>query len=119
MLNSDGDLSVNEYGDISLTDSVKQAVRIRLQWFLNEWRFAPQFGIPYFEEILVKNPNMLRFRSIIRDAAESVEEVREARNVEIALDASNRSVRVSVDIVIGEEMYREEVSVHGSLRSYA
>ena len=40
LLTLDGDLSVSERGDIALTDGVRQSVRIRLQWFLGEWRFA-------------------------------------------------------------------------------
>ena len=33
-----GDLELSAAGDISATDSIMQAVRIRLLWFFGEWR---------------------------------------------------------------------------------
>jgi len=112
LLTPDGDLNINEWGDISLTDSVRQAVRVRLQWFFNEWRFAPQFGVPYFEDILIKNPDLERVRQIIRDEALSVDEVQDARNITIRVDRPARSALVTLEIVVAEEIYREEVLIY-------
>ncbi|MDR1558710.1 MAG: hypothetical protein LBS84_03235 [Clostridiales bacterium] len=112
LLDAEGDLKISEWGDISLTDSVRQAVRIRLLWFFNEWRFAPQYGIPYYEEILVKNPNLERIKSIIKTEAMSVDEVSAVRNVAITWDKSSRNALVAFDIVIDERTYREEVLIN-------
>ena len=112
LLTHDGDLSIGDSGDVSLTESVRQAVRIRLLWFLGEWRFAPKFGMPYFEEILVKNPNIERLRRAVRDEVLSVTEVDDVRNVAISADPLTRSAKVTLDIVVGEETYREEVAVN-------
>lgn len=38
LLDRDSDLSVTENGDICLTDSIRQAIFIRLRWFLGEWK---------------------------------------------------------------------------------
>ena len=84
LLTRDGDLHIDEWGDIKLTDSVRQAVRIRLQWFFNEWRFAPEYGVPYFEDVFIKNPDLLRIRRIVRDEAMSVEGVLEARDCRLS-----------------------------------
>jgi hypothetical protein len=108
----DGDLLVDEFGDIKLTDSVRQAVRIRLLWFFAEWRFAPRFGVPYFEEILIKNPNLARIRGIIITEAESVDEVTEARNVRFEVNKASRNARITLDIVVGERTYTEEVMIY-------
>ena len=59
LLDSGGDLKVSETGDISLTESVRQAIRIRLLWFLGEWRLGPLLGLDYWGTILVKNPRLL------------------------------------------------------------
>ena len=67
LLTADGGLAIGETGDISITDSVRQAIRVRLRWFFQEWRLGPEIGIPYYEEILVKNPNNLRIKQSIRD----------------------------------------------------
>jgi hypothetical protein len=76
LLTRDGDLYINPAtGDIEITDSVEQAIRIRLLWFFQEWRLGPGHGIPYWEEILIKNPNKLRIRQLFREAIMSVAEV--------------------------------------------
>ena len=112
LLTPDGDLLINEQGDIQLTDSVRQAVRIRLQWFFNEWRFAPPFGVPYFEEILIKKPDIERIRAIVRDEVVSVDEVLDAQNIRITVDKPARSAVITLDIVTAEETYREEVLIY-------
>jgi hypothetical protein len=47
---------MSETADISVGHSIRQDVKILLQCFLAEWRFAPGLGFPYFEEVFVKNP---------------------------------------------------------------
>jgi len=111
LLTRDGDLNINEWGDISLTESIRQAVRIRLLWFFQEWRFAPGLGVPYWEEILIKNPNITRIRRIIRDEAMSVDGVQDVRNIVIDINANTRNARFSFDLIISDETYREEVDI--------
>ena len=111
LLTPDGDLAVSEFGDISLTDSVRQAVRIRLMWFLAEWRFAPMFGVPYFEEILVKNPNAERLRGIIRDKAMTVDGVLDVRNISVAIDKPSRKAVVRFEFVTTEGAFLEELTI--------
>ena len=49
-LTEDGDLYITEDGDVQFTDSVLQAIKIRLKWFLGEWRINTDYGMPYFDE---------------------------------------------------------------------
>jgi len=111
LLAPDGDLNICERGDICLTESVRQAVRVRLQWFFAEWRFWPDTGVPYFEDILIKDPDLQRIRRIVRDEAMSVDEVIEARDITIAIDAPARQALIRLLLVVGEETYREEVTI--------
>ena len=111
LLTPDGDLHITETGDISLTDSVRQAVRIRLLWFFDEWRFWPATGVPYYEEILVKNPNLDRIRRIVRDEAMSVDEVLDVKNIKIDLDKPARKAKITFEVVTAEETYREELMI--------
>jgi len=111
LLTPDGDLRIDEWGDIALTESVRQAVRIRLLWFFQEWRFAPDFGVPYFEEVFVKNPNITRIRAIIRREVLSVRDVTDVKNIEIDVNSQTRHARITFDALIGEETYREELNV--------
>jgi hypothetical protein len=81
-------------------------------WFFNEWRFAPPFGVPYFEEILIKNPDIERIRRIVRDEVLSVDDVLDAQNIRITVNAPARSAVIALDIVTAEETYREEVLIY-------
>jgi hypothetical protein len=111
LLTGDGDLKVGENGDIALTDSVRQAIKIRLLWFLREWRFAPDYGVPYYEEILVKNPNLERIRRIIKNEILSVEEAGSVKSVTIAYDKSSRVAGISFIAVVNGEELRDEVKI--------
>lgn len=111
LLTADGDLAIGETGDISITDSVRQAIRVRLRWFFQEWRLGPEIGIPYYEEILVKNPNNLRIKQIIRDEILTVEEVDDVRNIVLAVDPKERTAVVSFTVAVGDEILREEVLI--------
>ena len=111
LLTSDGDLSVTEWGDIVLTESVRQAIRIRLLWFFGEWRFAPDIGIPYWEEFFVKNPNLSRIRRIVRNEVLSVREVNDVREIQIDIVNQTRAATISFVAATNEETFREEVGI--------
>ena len=113
LLTESNDLAVDEHGDISLTDSVRQAARIRLQWFLAENRLMPEFGMPYFEEIFIKGPNLDRVRSLIRDKVMSVAEVIDVRNIVITVDKTTRTARVALEIATDEDSFRLEELIYG------
>lgn len=61
-LDKNGDIDVSAVGDIFITESVRQAVLIRLRWFFGEWRLGPEMGFKWFEEVFVKNPNLVKIR---------------------------------------------------------
>ena len=111
LLTPEGDLNITESGDIRLTESVRQAVRIRLLWFFAEWRFAPRLGVPYFEDVLVKNPNIARIRAHVRREVLGVREVRDIRNLRVDVDAGSRRAVISFAAVTDRETYMEEVEI--------
>ena len=84
MLDKAGDIKVSAVGDISLTESVRQAVLIRLRWIYQEWRLGPTMGFPWFEEVFVKNPNTVKIRQLIRDEIMQVEGVTASPATELA-----------------------------------
>ena len=110
-LDANWDLELSAAGDISKTDSIVQAVRIRLLWFFKEWRLGPGHGVPYFEEILVKNPNEAKVRHLIREIVMSVERVTNVLGVGIAVDKKTRQATIAVSFATDEDTYKEEVKV--------
>lgn len=106
-----GDLEIGENGDISLTQSVRQKVTIRLRWLFGEWRFAPKNGVPYFKEIMVKNPDLPRVRQIIREEIMDVEGMTDVRNLEIRVNSQRRVAAIVFDGTADGENFSEEVRV--------
>lgn len=112
LLDRDGDLKVSETGDISLTESVRQAIRIRLLWFLGEWRLGPLAGLDYWGTVLVKNPNLVKIWQAIRDEILSVNEVTAVKDLQLVHDVQARTLAVRYEAVTDEETFRDEVSIN-------
>ena len=112
-LNSNGDLDISEFGDISLTDSTCQAVKIRLLWIQGEWKLGPELGFPYFEELFIKNPNIDNLRQLIRLEIVSVEGVEDAEVTDIEYSSSKRTAKIFFTFTVAEEKYREEIVLYG------
>ena len=110
-LDASGDLELSAAGDISATDSIVQAVRIRLRWFFSEWRLVPGFGVRYFEDILVKNPNEAKVRHLIREVVMSVEGVTNVQGVGLSIDKKTRQGTITVTFSTDEQTYKEEVKI--------
>ena len=46
-------------------DTLEQRIRTRLQTFRGEWYLNEDLGVPYFGEVMVKNPDVDRVRSLL------------------------------------------------------
>lgn len=106
-ITKDGDLALNGE-DVAIVNSVVQAALVRLRWIFNEWRLGPDLGLRWFEEILVKNPNVYKVRSMIRTELMKVERVRDAVVENVAYDRKHRTLRVKFKLMVGEDVFREE-----------
>jgi len=92
-----GDLQILN-GDLSLTsgiDGIAQNIRIRLNFFLGEWFLDTSQGMPYFQNVLVKQPNSQAIRAIFRKAILTTPGVLSVTNLELDLDNSLRKLSVS------------------------
>ena len=112
LLDETDDLAVTNTGDIILTDSVSQAVKIRLRWFLNEWKFNTDFGIPYYEEVLIKGGSDFRAEQLIREQILSVEGVIEVTSITISTNRAERTMTVTFEAKADNEYIREEVTIY-------
>ena len=110
-LNAAGDLELTDSGDITPTESIVQAVRIRLRWFFGEWRLGPGLGFPYFEQLLIKNPNESKLRGLIRDSVTAVDGVTDVTDVQFNINKTTRKAAVSITFTTDEETFREEMEI--------
>ena len=111
LLTSEGDLEVGLDGDIKLTTSLNQAIRVRLQWFLGEWRLAPQYGLPYYGSIFTKRPDLAFIRRAFREEVLNIPVVTDVRDMKLVIDAEKRKLTVTMEVVTTEGVYREEVEL--------
>lgn len=113
MLDHDGDIRVSLNGDIALTRSIRQAINTRLRWIHNEWRLGPELGFRWFDEVYVKNPNVGKIRQMIRKEILDVEGVTSASVDTVRFDAAKRSATFVYTCRVGEETFKEEVTLYG------
>lgn len=92
-----GDL-VLDGADLALVadgESIAQAVRANLRLFLGEWFADLSVGVPWFQSILVKNPNLVTVRAAIRKAIQDTPGIAEIVSFSMTFDAGTRVLSVS------------------------
>jgi len=96
-LNSTHDLNVsgNDLVLIEDEDQVSQNVDITLQFFKGEYPLDITFGIPYFENVYVKNPDLPEVSAIFKAVIMSVPDVNELLEFDLDYNASARKVSVT------------------------
>lgn len=109
LLDKNGDIDISGSGVFSTTTSVRQAILIHLRWFFGEWRFGPELGFPWFEEVFVKNPNLPKLRNLIRNEIKKVDGVVNVSVDNIVFDAKKREAKVTYKCTTTEEIFEEEV----------
>ena len=117
LLTADGDIFLNEKGDIVLTDSVAQKIKIRLKWWLREWRWDEEEGLPYRDELFIKNPDTDSFEMSVREKIFEVDEVTEVKDVYVTYDRKTRVGKIWFTALTDTETIREEAEIYGTIRS--
>lgn len=97
------DLFLDETGNISLrksetldelVDLICQRVKCRLQTFRGECYLDRNMGVPYFQEVMKKNPDLGKVRSLLAATIVGVEGVKSLEELKIKFDASTREYKV-------------------------
>lgn len=87
-------------GDLLLIDNaerVAQQIKIKLRSFLGEWFLDTTYGVPYWEEILVKSPSLDHVRNILRQQILDVDGVSAVNSIELSLDRQSRKLTVTFE----------------------
>lgn len=92
-------------------DQVIQSLKIRLQTIKGEWFLDTTAGLPYYEDILVKNPNLPNIDNIIKAQIIDTDDVEEILEYTSSFDSAGRSFSVSFRVrsIYGEVELNETV----------
>jgi len=85
-------------GKASLTGGLDQRVDCVLRTFLGEFWLDPSHGVPYFEDLLVKNPSLSVIRQALLVVVQGVPGVTEVTRLDVTFDRLLRILRVSFDL---------------------
>lgn len=106
-----GDLHLSPNGNHTvLTDDSKeekiraavQGIRQRLSLFKGEYFLNLREGIPYFQSILVKNPNLPLIKSLIRQAIFTYPGVLSVDKIDLSLDRRTRVLTATFTVVFDD-----------------
>lgn len=100
------DIKLDTAGDMDITsnlltlvtgiDSIAQHWLIRMRTFLGEWFLDQRIGIPYFQYILVKNPNVANVRNIFYQASLGTPGIKEITAFNFDLDTATRILTIDI-----------------------
>ena len=113
LLDNAGDIALTKDGDLSLVTSPVQEVLIKLRWYFAEWVFDSDKGIPWFESILVKNPDIDGIKKMLIKEILDIDDVIEVPLMNILIDKVNRTSVIHFRFRTSKETYEEEVALHG------
>lgn len=88
----------NDLQIVNDADQLEQNLKIRLQFFLNEWFLNILIGVPFYTDILVKNPNIPSIDSIIKGKILDTPEVLEILEYDSSFDNTERTYTINFKI---------------------
>jgi len=59
-------IASNDLQLVNTVDQIEQNLKIRLSFFRSEWFLDIKKGIPYYTEVLIKNPNIPNIENILK-----------------------------------------------------
>ncbi|AYD65742.1 hypothetical protein DVB37_18835 [Achromobacter sp. B7] len=97
-LSPDRDLDLDLLGRASFVegaDRIAQQINTTLLAFMGEWFLDTTFGVPYFEDILVKSPDRSGIEAIFRARIREVPGVTQVSAMQLQLERQLRVLRVT------------------------
>ena len=85
-------------GNVPLYSGLDQRIDCMLRTFRGEWWLDPTIGVPYFEEILKKNPDMSVVRQAFASVILSVPGVQEITRLDVKFLRPTRALRVDFEV---------------------
>jgi hypothetical protein len=89
-----GDLALSG-GDFVWQEGIehtRQVIAARFRFFLGEWFLDLREGVPYYRDVLVKNPDREVVRSVFRNVLKTTPRVLEITRFDLRLDTTTRTL---------------------------
>jgi hypothetical protein len=94
----DLDLSTLDLQFVDGLDYIAQKLKIRLWFLLGEWFLDTTEGVPYFEEILVKTPDISKIETILKSTILETDGVTEMLIFNTTFDRALRKFTVTFTV---------------------
>lgn len=103
---TDGDLAL-----VSDLDATAQRLKIALLLFLGEWFLDERVGVPYYENVFIKNTNQPVINSMFRAVILNDQAVTKINEFEFVVDGATRSASLTfkADTIDGPLVFDEEL----------
>mgnify|MGYP000926455643 CR=1 FL=1 len=72
-----------------------QLVRNRLQTILGEWPPNPELGMPWFDSVFTKAPDISLIQALVTDEIRKVDHVQDVLNIELSLNKDTRILTIT------------------------
>jgi len=98
------DLAITSTGNLRFTQTdteyVAQKIETKLSFFIGEWWLNVDLGIPYYEQILVKNPDLNIVNGLFIRELNSIPEIVEIVSFNASFDTSARKYSANFEVRI-------------------
>jgi hypothetical protein len=107
------DFALNDEGDMYISggklaevhdpiEETKQRLRVALLTHRGEWLFDVEHGLPFTEEILVKNPPLGRITALVRAYVLTLEGITGVTECRVTLNAPERKLYIRLNAQVPE-----------------
>lgn len=100
-LSADHDLDLDLLGRTAFVegaDRIAQQIKTTLLAFLGEWFLDTTFGVPHFEDVLVKAPDRAGIEAVFRARIRAVPGVARVRGLDLQIERQLRVLRVAYEV---------------------
>lgn len=112
-LNSNHDLMFKN-NRLVLVDGANQKaqqIKIALLTFLGEWFLDTSHGVPYFEQVLLKQVDKVKIENLFRQKIASVKGVKRVLKLNTQIDRKERSLLVEFEAETNKGLVRDIVAI--------
>ncbi len=101
----DWDLAMedNELVLIDGSEEIAQLVQQRVGTFLGEWFLDSSIGVPYFQQILKKNPDPAVIDAVLKKTISQTDGLLELTAMDIDIDAATRTLTVEFSALVEDD----------------